>query len=236
MSLLTTGKGKKGLIEMLLKEGKSDDEIVEQLGTTKSYVQKVKSQSKSTKGKIGASDIKQDEVEDKRVLEINKEIINLPEHESLYTSEEKRSLTKNELRKIYNLFFKGKTPSKIVAKTGYQYEVVDAEYRNYNKDTGLDMQRFQEEFISVNSEDIEDVGSKGEAFLKRYKRDGYLLNEDFSELIQLIRDDDKESGIYDVLNGEVSPPEGWTRIPCDVCGKTLGDALVDARESWADSL
>jgi len=58
------------------------------------------------------------------------------------------------------------------------------------------------------------------------------LNEDFSELIQLIRDDDKESGIYDVLNGKQSPPEEWTRIPCDVCGKTLGGALVDARESW----
>ncbi len=86
--------------------------------------------------------------------------------------------------------------------------------------------------MSEHGEDIKDLGPEGEAFLKRYKRDGYLLNEDFSELIQLIRDDAKESGIYDVLNGEVSPLEGWTRIPCDVCGKTLGDALVDARESW----
>ena len=48
MSLITTGKVKKGQIERLLQEGKSDDEIVEQLGTTKSYVQKLKSQRKST--------------------------------------------------------------------------------------------------------------------------------------------------------------------------------------------
>ena len=62
MSILTTGKGKKGQIEMLLKEGKSDDEIVEQLGTTKSYVQKVKSQRKSTlNSKNSVSDIEEDE-------------------------------------------------------------------------------------------------------------------------------------------------------------------------------
>ena len=54
-----------------------------------------------------------------------------------------------------------------------------------------------------------------------------LLNDDFSGLVQLIRDDEKESGIYDVLNGKVSPPEGLTRIPCVVCGETMTGALVD---------
>ena len=105
----------------------TDDEIVEQLGTTKSYVQKVKSQSKSTKGKIGASDIKHEEViDEKRFPEINQETTILPEHKPSSISEEK-SLTKNDLRKIYSFFFKGKTPSKIVAKMGYQHEVLEAD-------------------------------------------------------------------------------------------------------------
>ena len=229
MSLLTTSKGKKGLIERLLKEGKSDDEIVEQLGTSKSYVQKVKSLSKSTlNSKNGASNIQEENVfDERRYAETNQETTILPEHHPSSTSEEKKSLTKNDLKKIYKHFFKGWKPSKIVAKIGYPYDVVEGEYRNYNKDTGLDMRTFQGEFMSENSEDIKDIGSEGEAFVKRYKRAGFLLNEDFSELIQLIRDDEKESGIYDVLNGKVSPPEGLTRIPCDVCGKPMTGALVD---------
>ena len=229
MLLLTTGKGKKGQIGLLLKEGKSDEEIGKIIDTSKSYVQKVKCQLKSTtKGKNGASDIKHEEViDEKRFPEINQETTILPEHKPSSTSEEK-SLTKNERRKIYNLFFKGKTPSKIVAKIGYQYEVVEAEYRNYNKDTGLDMRTFQGEFMSENSEDIKDIGSEGEAFVKRYKRDGFLLNEDFSKLLRLKKDNDKEEAINDVLNGRESPPEGYTRIPCDICGKPISGALVDA--------
>ena len=54
-----------------------------------------------------------------------------------------------------------------------------------------------------------------------------LLNEDFFQLLRLIRDDDKEEAINDVLEGEISPPEGLTRIPCDVCGKPMTGALVD---------
>jgi len=53
------------------------------------------------------------------------------------------------------------------------------------------------------------------------------LNEDFSQLIQLIRDDDKKDGIYDVLNGKVPPPERWTEINCYVCEKPLHGALLD---------
>ena len=228
MSLLTTGKGKKGQIELLLKEGKSDEEIGKIIDTSKSYVQKVKCQLKSTtKGKNGASDIKHEEViDEKRFPEINQETTILPEHKPSSTSEEK-SLTKNERRKIYNLFFKGKTPSKIVAKIGYPYEVVEGEYRNYNKDTGLDMRTFEEEFMSEYGKDIEDIGSEGKAYVKRYKRDGYFWNEDFSELLQLIRDNDKEEAINDVLNQGVSPPEGYAKIPCDVCGKPMTGALVD---------
>ena len=231
MSLLTTSKGKKGLIESLLKEGKSDDVIVEQVGTTKSYVQKIKSQRKSTlNSKNSVSDVEEDEVEDKRVPEINKETTILPEHDSLSTSEEKKPLTKNDRQKIYNLFFKGKTPSKIVAKMGYPYEVVEAEYRNYNKDTGLDMQTFQQEFMGENSEDIKDIGPKGEKFVKKYKRNGCLLNEDFSELIQLIWDTDEERAINGVLHGKIPPPERWTEINCYVCEKPLHGALVDTRD------
>ncbi len=237
MSILTTGKGKKGQIEMLLKEGKSDDEIVEQLGTTKSYVQKVKSQRKSTlNSKNSVSDIEEDEsVDVKRVLETNKETTILPEHKPSSTSEEKE-LTKNERRKIYNLFFKGWKPSKIVAKMGYSYEVVEAEYRNYNKDIGLDMQTFQKQFMSKHGADNEDIGSEGKALVKRYKRDGYLLNEDFSELLQLIWDNDKEDAIKDVLEGEVSPPEGLTRIPCDVCGKPMKGAIVNPSNNMGTAI
>ena len=113
---------------------------------------------------------------------------------------------------------------------GYPYDVVEAEYRNYNKDTGLDMQTFQKDFMSENGEDIEEIGSDGKRFVKRYKQKGYLLNEDFSKLLQLIRDDDKEEAINDVFDGEVSPPEGLTRIPCDVCGETIYGALVYTRD------
>ena len=230
MSLLTAGKGKKGEIESLLKEGKSDDVIVEQVGTSKSYVQKVKSQLKSTKCMTGASDIKQENVVDEKSLpETNKETAVLPEHKPSSTSEEK-SLTKNERRKIYNLFFKGKTPSKIVAKMGYPYDVVETEYRNYNKDTGLDMQKFQEEFMRENSEDIKDIGPKGEKFVKKYKKYGCLLNEDFSELLQLIWDTDEERAINGVLHGKIPPPERWTGINCYVCEKPLHGALVDAND------
>ena len=185
MSVITTGKGKKGLIETLLREGKSDEEIAKIADTSKSYVQKVKSQRKSTlNSKNGASNIQEENVfDERRYAETNQETTILPEHKSSSASEEKKSLSKNDLKKIYNLFFKGKTPSKIVAKIGYPYEVVEAEYRNYNKDTGLDMQTFQEEFMRENSEDIKDLGPKGEKFVKKYKKYGCLLNEDFSELL-----------------------------------------------------
>ena len=231
MSLLTTGKGKKGLIESLLKEGNSDDVIVQQVGTSKSYVQKVKSQLKSTKGMTPASDVEQDEsVGDKRVLETDKETTILPEHNPSSTSEEKKPLTKNDRQKIYNLFFKGWKPSKIVAKIGYPYDVVEAEYRNFRRDSEFDMQTFQKAFMSENGEDIENIGSEGEAFVKRYKRDGFLLNDDFSKLIQLKQDTDKEEAINDVLEGEVSAPEGWTSVPCNTCGKPMDGALVDAHD------
>jgi len=229
MALLTTGKGKKDEIERLIEVGKSDDEITKIVDTSKSYVQKVKSQSKSTKGKTAASDIEQDElVDEKRVLEINKETTILPEHKP--SSLERKELTKNERRKIYALFFKGWTPSKIVAKIGYPYEVLDAEYRNYNKDTGLDMQTFQEEFMHLNSECIKDIGPKGEKFVKKYKKNGCLLNEDISELIQLIWDTYEERAINNVLHGKISPPEGWTEINCYVCEKPLHGALVDSND------
>ena len=178
-----------------------------------------------------APDIEQDEVVgEKRVLEINKETINLPEDESVYTSEEKKPLTKNERRKIYNLFFKGWKPSKIVAKMGYPYDVVEAEYRNYGKDMGSDMQTFEEEFMCEYGEDIKDIGPKGEKFVKKYKKYGCLLNEDFSELIQLIWDTDEERAINNVLKGKRPPPERWTEINCYVCEKPSHGALVDAND------
>jgi len=231
MALLTTGKGKKDEIERLIEVGKSDDEIAKIVDTSKSYVQKVKSQSKSNAvGKTEVSGIKQDElINEQSITEINKETTILPVHESLSTSEEK-SLTKNDRQKIYNLFFKGWTPSKIVAKIGYPYEVVETEYRNYNKDTGLDMQTFQEEFMCENSEDIKDIGPEGEKFVKKYKKYGCLLNEDFSELLQLIWDTDEERAINNVLKGKRPPPERWTEINCYVCEKPLHGALVDAND------
>jgi len=228
MSLLTTGKGKKGQIEMLLKEGKSDEEIAKIADTSKSYVQKVKSQLKSNAmGKIEVSDIEQEEVVgEKRILETNPEITTLPEHKPSSITDEKKPLTKNERRKIYNLFFKGKTPSKIVAKIGYPYEVVEAEYRNFRRDSEFDMQTFQKAFMSEHGEDIKDLGPEGEAFVKRYKRDGFLLNDDFSGMVQLIRDNDEERAIDEVFNGKISPTEGWTGIPCVVCGKPMHVAVV----------
>jgi len=91
MSLLTKGKGKKGEIEMLLQEGKSDEEIVKILDTSKSYVQKVKSQSKSNAvGKTEVVDRQQDEgIGKESVMEINEDTTILPEKKPLSTLEEK---------------------------------------------------------------------------------------------------------------------------------------------------
>ena len=107
---------------------------------------------------------------------------------------------------------------------------MEVEYRNYNKDAGLDMQTFQQEFMLENSEDIKDIGPEGEAFVKRYKRNGFLLNEDFSQLIQLILDTDEERAINDVLKGKIPPTERWAEINCYVCEKPLHGALVDASD------
>ena len=238
MSLLIRGQGKKEQIQRLLKEGKSDQEIAEQVQSTKSYVQKIKSLLKhNDTSKTGASDIEPEPITgNARISDVNKVTSVLPEHKLSSSIEVKKPLHKKDLRIIYNQFFEGRTPSKIVADTGYRYEVVEAEYKNFRKDSRFDMHTFQEEFIHTNREYIKGVGPKGEDFLSMYDKIGYLFNDQFLQLLQLIWDKVKESGINGVLNGKISPPAGWTTITCSICGKMLYGALVDGRANMGKAI
>ncbi len=241
-SLLSKLKGKKKVIaELLLEDNLSDDEIAAKVKTKKEYVWKLKSEFK-TKGLLNVKlETSPEEIQHLSAGSQNGDV-SLPSNKKSYEEKspvvpiqpivkDKVDQSRKDLKIIYTEFMAGKKPPEIVARHGYTYKLVETEFRNFLKDTECDIHALQERLVEYFDFDLKQAKHRLRELADRYKKVGYLSDDDCLELIQILCWQYFEDGKNDLADDfDAKPPRGWVKVPCAVCGKPLYSAVIDPKD------
>ncbi|MCC2649477.1 MAG: hypothetical protein K0S67_2132 [Nitrososphaeraceae archaeon] len=121
------------------------------------------------------------------------------------------------IKKLYTEFQAGKKPPDIIANHGFHPEVVEKEYQRFMKMNERDIDVFQNRIISTV---IKRPSKNTKPLVEKYKTNGFLTDNELSELVRLkLRDDYQlEIDIWG-LDEEAYLPKGWSRIRCKNCNK-----------------
>ena len=121
------------------------------------------------------------------------------------------------IKKLYTEFQAGKKPPEIIADHGFHPEVVEKEYQRFMKMNERDIDVFQNRIISTV---IKRPSKNTKPLVEKYKTNGFLTDNELSELVRLkLRDDYQlEIDIWG-LDEEAYLPKGWSRIRCKNCNK-----------------
>lgn len=134
-------------------------------------------------------------------------------------------LDREGIKKLYTEFNEGKKPPNIIANHGFHPEVVEKEYQRFMEMNERDIDVFQNKIIS----DLINRPSKNtKPLLEKYKTNGFLTANEFSELVRLKLRDDYELEIemwgldkYSYL------PRGWSWIRCKSCNENEVGVIVN---------
>jgi hypothetical protein len=121
------------------------------------------------------------------------------------------------IKKLYTEFKDGKKPPDIIANHGFHPEVVEKEYQRFMKMNERDIDVFQNRIISTV---IKRPSKNTKPLVEKYKTNGFLTDNELSELFRLKLKDDYELEI-DMwrLDEDAYLPRGWSRIRCKNCNK-----------------
>ena len=121
------------------------------------------------------------------------------------------------IKKLYTEFQAGKKPPEIIADHGFHPEVVEKEYQRFMEMNERDIDVFQNRIISTV---IKRPSKNTKPLVEKYKTNGFLTDNELSELVRLkLRDDYQlEIDIWG-LDEEAYLPKGWSRIRCKNCNK-----------------
>ena len=136
---------------------------------------------------------------------------------------------KSKERKIcHTQFLAGKKPPHVVAKYGFDTDAVEAEYTKFLRYKDCDIYALQERFMDYYEDTLKNAGWKAQQLADKYKKNGYLSNDEFIELQREICYHYYEDGQNALADDQYADsPKGWVKILCDVCGQPLGSAVVD---------
>jgi hypothetical protein len=129
------------------------------------------------------------------------------------------------IKKLYTEFKEGKKPPDIIADHGFHPEVVEKEYQRFLKMNQRDIDVFQNKIISTV---IKRPSKNTKPLVEKYKTNGFLTDNELSELVRLKLRDDYELEIdmwgldkYSYL------PRGWSRIRCKSCNESEVGVIVN---------
>lgn len=233
-SLLSKLKGKKRLVAKLLREGGyTDEQIAAEVGCKVQYVWKIRSELK----KAGFFDAKTRLEDQSRACTVGSGTLVTDQEingQEKVVPMELISDTKAELRPkqrkiIYTQFLAGKKPPQVIAAYGFPTDLLEVEYKKFLKYSLCDINSLQKEYMEQFQNDIDGAGAEAEQLVKKYQEEGYLSNVELLKLLRLTCNGFYQSGIDSVANVGKRPPEGWIRIPCDVCGEPITGVVVDPK-------
>jgi hypothetical protein len=129
------------------------------------------------------------------------------------------------IKKLYTEFKDGKKPADIIADHGFHPEVVVKEYQRFMEMNERDIDVFQNRIISTV---IKRPSKNTKPLVEKYKTNGFLTDNELSELVRLKFRDDYELEIdmwgldkYSYL------PRGWTMIRCKSCNENEVGVIVN---------
>jgi len=134
-------------------------------------------------------------------------------------------LDSDGIKKLYTEFKDGKKPADILADHGFHPEVVEKEYQRFMKMNERDIDVFQNRIISTI---IKRPSKNTRLLVEKYKTNGFLTDNELSELVRLKLRDDYELEI-DIwrLDEDAYLPRGWSRIRCKNCNKNEFGAILN---------
>jgi hypothetical protein len=136
------------------------------------------------------------------------------------------ALDADGIKILYSEFKAGKKkPADIIADHGFHPEVVEKEYQRFLKMNERDIDVFQNRIISTV---IKRTSINTRPLVEKYKTNGFLTDNELSELFRLKLKDDYQREINTwVLDEEAYLPEGWSRIRCKNCNKNEVGAILN---------
>jgi hypothetical protein len=124
------------------------------------------------------------------------------------------------IKTIYLEFEAGSGPNKVLAKYGYEPDLVLKEWENYNKMRSSDVASIQR--ILLKKYDAES-SSELRLYANLYKQNGYLTHTAHANLLSRIIASESKSMLGHLLSDSKSMlPKGVRHILCGGCGKVLG--------------
>jgi hypothetical protein len=135
------------------------------------------------------------------------------------------ALDSEGIKKLYTEFKDGKKPVDIIADHGFHPEAVEKEYQRFMKNNERDIDVFQNKIISTV---IKRPSKNTKPLVEKYKTNGFLTDNELSELVRLKLRDDYELEI-DMwrLDEDAYLPRGWSRIRCKNCNKNEFGAILN---------
>lgn len=129
------------------------------------------------------------------------------------------------IKKLYTEFNEGKKLPNIIADHGFHPEVVEKEYQRFMKMNERDIDVFQNKIIS---DLIKRPSKNTKPLLEKYKTNGFLTANEFSELVRLKLRDDYELEIEMWgLDKYSHLPRGWSWIRCKSCNENEVGVIVN---------
>jgi hypothetical protein len=217
---------KKEQILDLAAEGKSVKEIARIVHTTEANVYKEKSKARglylrrktrSDEMVMVAGDLDTSSLPSRRLKSEGNhryQYLNVPDLDS------------EGIKKLYTEFKAGKKPPGIIADHGFHPEVVEKEYQRFLKMNQRDIDVFQNRIISTI---IKRPSINTRPLVEKYKTNGFLTDNELSELVRLkLRDDyEQEINVWE-LDEDAYLPKGWSRIRCKNCNKNEIGVIVNS--------
>jgi hypothetical protein len=129
------------------------------------------------------------------------------------------------IKKLYTEFKEDKKPADIIAEHGFHPEVVEKEFQRFLKMNQRDIDVFQNRIISTV---IKRPSINTRPLVEKYKTNGFLTDNELSELVRLKLKDDYQREINTwILDEEAYLPKGWSRIRCKNCNKNEIGAILN---------
>lgn len=230
------------ILELAAAGDKTNPEIAKITHTSPNYVAKVKSESRVGSGRRPPSRLS---------VPLT---LPAPRHPSPSIGSSRSNLkdtaeSADERKKLWKEFSDGKSLATIIQETGLNPQAVELEHNVYLKFTGRDphaLQRQALDYLASRASLVQDQKELLESIqnlVSEYNNTGYLTNDGFSRLLQIVHATGFEAGIDAVAKTNNRAPKGWTRPPCSVCGKPIssvvfdpapkmGNAIIDALKGW----